>query len=104
MNRRNFVLGALGAGAAFAWWKHPQDEGAPYDDYFRALNQELKANGPMRPVMVVDLDRFDHNIDAVMRSVRLREGRGYRVVAKSVPSTPLIDYVFKRTGTKRLMS
>lgn len=105
MNRRNFMLGAAAAAGGLAWWKHPSDEGAPYDDYFRALNEELKRNGPMHPCMVIDLDRLDHNIDTVAASVRSgRNGaRSYRVVAKSVPSAALIDYVFKRAGTKRLM-
>ena len=105
MNRRNFLLGTLVAGAAGALVTKPKDEGAPYDDYFRALNEELKRNGPMRPCMVIDLDRLDHNIDAVMRSLRSVQGieRHYRVVAKSLPSVPLIEYVFKRSGTRRLM-
>ncbi len=32
--------------------------------------RQLKANGPMCPVLLIDLARLDHNIDVVMRSVR----------------------------------
>ncbi|WP_271106248.1 DSD1 family PLP-dependent enzyme [Pseudomonas tohonis] len=81
----------------------PADKGAPYSDYFARLNRELKARGPMRPVMLIDLDRLDHNIDVVMQSVR-RAGKSLRLVEKSLPSPQLLDYIAKRAGTQRLMS
>ncbi len=82
-------------------WSRPGDEGMPYDDYFRTLNQELKANGPMRPSLVLDLDRIDHNIDQVVKSAG--RDKAFRIVAKSLPSGPLLDYVAKRAATQRLM-
>ncbi|WP_236205039.1 DSD1 family PLP-dependent enzyme [Pseudomonas tohonis] len=81
----------------------PADKGAPYSDYFARLNRELKAQGPMHPVMLIDLDRLDHNIDVVMQSVR-RAGKSLRLVEKSLPSPQLLDYIAKRAGTQRLMS
>nr|WP_165666708.1 DSD1 family PLP-dependent enzyme [Pseudomonas otitidis] len=81
----------------------PADKGAPYSDYFARLNRELKAHGPMHPVMLIDLDRLDHNIDVVMQSVR-RAGKSLRLVEKSLPSPQLLDYIAKRSGTQRLMS
>ncbi|WP_175479158.1 MULTISPECIES: DSD1 family PLP-dependent enzyme [unclassified Pseudomonas] len=81
----------------------PTDKGGPYTDYFRALNQELKRQGPMRPLLLIDLDRLDHNIDAVMASVR-RGGKHLRLVEKSLPSPGLLAYICKRAGTQRLMS
>ncbi|MGE7955976.1 DSD1 family PLP-dependent enzyme [Pseudomonas sp. NPDC089530] len=81
----------------------PADRGGPYNDYFRALNQELKAHGPMRPVMLIDLDRLDHNIDVAMQSVR-RGGKQLRLVEKSLPSPGLLAYIGQRAGTQRLMS
>ncbi|WP_285962563.1 DSD1 family PLP-dependent enzyme [Pseudomonas tohonis] len=81
----------------------PADKGAPYSDYFARLNRELKARGPMHPVMLIDLDRLDHNIDVVMQSVR-RAGKSLRLVEKSLPSPQLLDYIAKRAGTQRLMS
>jgi len=106
MKRRSLLLGILAVGALAAGGavvSRPEDEGAPYDDYFRTLNAELRRNGPMRPCMVVDLDRLDHNIDAVTLAVRAPKKR-FRVVAKSLPSAGLIAYVFKRAATDRLMS
>ena len=61
MRRRSFLLGALGtlgAGTAAAFALRPGDNGAPYDEYFGALNEELRKNGPMRPCVVIDLDRI----------------------------------------------
>ncbi|AXQ29810.1 DSD1 family PLP-dependent enzyme [Solimonas sp. K1W22B-7] len=102
MKRRNFLLGAAALGAGAAWWARPGAEGAPYDDYFRALNQELKRNGNWRPSLVIDLDRLDHNIAQVVKSVRAP--KHYRVVEKSLPSAKLLDYIMRKAGTKRLMS
>ena len=106
MRRRNFLLGALGAlglGTAGAFALRPTDDGAPYDEYFRALNEELKKNGPMRSCMVIDLDRMDRNLDLVTETLR-RAGKHYRIVEKSLPSHALIRYVAGRSGAKRLMS
>jgi len=104
VKRRHFVLGAAAA-AAGAWALRPGDEGAPYEDYFARLNEELKQHGPMRPVMLVDLDLLDRNIELINRSMQVtRMPRGYRVVAKSVPSGKMIDYVMRRAGTRRLMA
>ncbi|WP_165798696.1 DSD1 family PLP-dependent enzyme [Pseudomonas laurylsulfativorans] len=81
----------------------PGDRGAPYNDYFRTLNRELKDHGPMRPVMLIDLDRLDHNIDVVMQSVK-RGGKHLRLVEKSLPAPGLLSYIAQRAGTQRLMS
>ncbi|MCH4897495.1 DSD1 family PLP-dependent enzyme [Pseudomonas sp. B707] len=106
VNRRNFVLGTLGVGALLVGvgaWLRPGDRGGPYSEYFRALNNELKTKGPMRPVLLIDLDRLDHNIDVVMRSVK-RAGKQLRLVEKSLPSPGLLSYIGQRAGTQRLMS
>ena len=103
MKRRGFLAaaGVAAAGAALAWLR-PGDEGAPYDDYFRALNEELRRNGLAQPSLLLDLDRLDRNIDRLRASIRAP--KHYRVVAKSLPSLPLLDYVMKRADTNRLMA
>lgn len=103
MKRRHFVLGAAVVAVAGGWMLRPSDRGGPYSEYFRSLNDELKAHGPMRPVMLIDLDRLDHNIDVVMQSVQ-RGGKHLRLVEKSLPSPGLLAYIAKRAGTARLMS
>jgi len=102
MKRRHFVIGAaaLGAGAALAL--RPRAEARPHDDYFRALNEELRRHGPARPCLLIDLDRLDRNIAAVVASVRAP--RHYRVVEKSLPSPKLLEYIMGKAGTNRLMS
>lgn len=103
MKRRNFLLGAGAVALGGAWLARPGDHGAPYTDYFRALNEELKKNGPMRPCLVIDLDRMDHNLDLVTSTLK-NGGKNYRIVEKSLPSQKLIEYVSKRSGSRRLMS
>lgn len=106
MKRRNFLLGSVGGGLALAgagWALRPGDKGAPYTDYFRSLNQELKNNGPMRPSLLIDLDRLDQNIGAVTASIA-RGGKHYRVVEKSLPCEKLLRYVMEKAGSHRLMS
>lgn len=101
MKRRDLLLGAAASGAAL-WWLKPSDEGAPYDDYFLALNEELKRHGNAHPSLVLDLDRLDHNIAELRASIRAP--KHYRVVAKSLPCLKLLDYVMRQSGTRRLMA
>lgn len=103
MKRRKFVAGALGLGAMALWWAKPGDHGEPYSAYFRALNAELRRNGPMQPAMVIDLDRLDANLERVTRTLRVA-GKQYRIVEKSLPSPKLIEYIARRAQSNRLMS
>lgn len=109
MKRRHFVLGATATATAAAvggaFLLRPEDAGAPHDAYFARLNEELKRHGPMRPSMIIDLDRLDANIDRVSQSMHAGDRlKHYRVVAKSIPSGGMIDYVMQRAETKRLMA
>jgi len=106
MRRRSLLLGGLGTGvlaAAGALALRPGDNGQPHDAYFRGLQTELKRQGLMRPCMVIDLDRLDHNIAEVTQSVA-RGGKHLRLVEKSLPSPRLLDYISRQAGTRRLMS
>ena len=57
----------------------------------------------MRPVLLIDLDRLDYNIDVVMQSVK-RGSKQLRLVEKSLPSPGLLNYIAQRAGTQKLMS
>jgi D-serine deaminase-like pyridoxal phosphate-dependent protein len=104
MKRRTLLLAGLGAGGLLAGaWLRPGDQGRPHDDYFQALNRELAANGPMRPVLLIDLDRLDHNIE-VVRGFLARSGKQLRLVEKSLPAPELLRYIGERLGTRKLMS
>lgn len=101
MNRRAFLIGA-GALLAAPLLLRPRDEGGPYADYFRRLNEELRRHGHGRPVMILDLDRVDRNLARIDEAVGSQ--KSYRVVVKSLPSLPLLKHAMKATGASRLMA
>lgn len=100
MKRRTFLL-ALGGGLVAAAWLKPGDHGAPYRPYFQALNELLRAQGPGRPLLLIDRQRLAANCQRLMAG--LAPGRAYRIVAKSLPSVPLIREVMALTGSDRVM-
>jgi len=92
--------GAVLVGAALA---KPSDKGGSYPDYFNNLNQLLRAQEIDRPVLVVDMDRLDRNIDRVSKSIASGAGKNYRIVVKSIPCPQLVDYVARRSNSHSLM-
>jgi len=100
-DRRTFLLGSAGGAASLALGCS-SDHGGPYDDYFAALNAFLRVRGPGRPVLLIDLDRFDHNLDLLRSAVG--PDKVYRIVVKSLPSVALLRYAMARTGTRHLMA
>ncbi|WP_419810349.1 alanine racemase [Bacterioplanoides sp.] len=70
--------------------------------YFQALNSSLKQAGIHYPSLIIDKQRLDQNIDHLLQIIN--QGYHYRIVAKSLPSIPLIRYIMRRTGSNRLMS
>lgn len=102
MNRRAFLATAGAAAAGLALWGlRPAALGrGGHDAYFRRLGEVLHAGGFARPSMIVDLDRVDHNVDVVTSTLG---SRALRVVAKSLPSPKLIEYVMRRAKTERVM-
>jgi len=102
MNRRRFLWVSAGGVAGLALWSmRPSALGrGGHDAYFQGLGESLRAAGFARPRMLVDLDRLDQNIDELIRSIG---PRALRVVAKSLPSTHLIDYILDRADASRVM-
>lgn len=100
MKRRNLLgLGALGL--LGGWALRPSDLGQPHTPYFAALNQLLRRAGAGLPLLVVDLDRLDQN--AELLASQLGSQLPLRLVAKSLASTGLLDYLAKKLGTQRFM-
>lgn len=72
------------------------------DVYFQNLSHALQQAGTCTPTLVIDKERLDRNIDQLINV--LNRGFDYRIVAKSLPSIPLLQYIMRRTGTHRLMT
>ena len=71
-------------------------------DYFLTVQAALKKAGLAEPVLLLDRQRLNHNIDNLRDN--LPDRMNYRIVAKSLPSAALLEHVGKRAGTQRLMS
>ena len=72
-----------------------------HNPYFDRLNSLMRAKGPGHPVLVLDLDILDRNIDELKNLIGSPER--FRLVVKSLPSLALIRYILERTGTAKLM-
>ncbi len=101
MKRRTFILGGAGLAAGAALMLRPGDAGGAYSPYFSALNENLRSQGPGRPVMLVDRDRLLANAAKVKS--HLTPGKDFRIVAKSLPSLPLLQLLMQTMGTQHLM-
>mgnify|MGYP001045139690 CR=1 FL=1 len=70
--------------------------------YFKSLSNALKSHDLAEPVLVIDLERLKHNIHVLRET--LPRGMAYRIVAKSLPSIELLEFVIKKMRSHRLMS
>ncbi|HEX8957121.1 MAG TPA: alanine racemase [Burkholderiaceae bacterium] len=103
VSRRTMLIGCAAAAAGAAAVMKPSDLGGPYPAYFARLNGMLREAGIDRPVLLIDLDRLDRNIDRVVHSTSIAPAKTYRIVVKSLPSPELIDYVARRSASKSFM-
>lgn len=101
MKRRTFVIGTLGLAATGALLLRPRDTGGVYPPYFAALNSLLRTQGPGRPTLLIDQERLLANCEKV--KLALAPKLAFRVVAKSLPSIPLLQKVMQALDTRRLM-
>lgn len=85
--RRRWLLGA-GALGLGAWAARPADRSGAPDAWFAQLAQDLRAL-PAMPTLVIDQARLQHNLAKIRALAHPR--LPLRVVAKSLPSLPLID-------------
>jgi D-serine deaminase-like pyridoxal phosphate-dependent protein len=103
VNRRQFLFAAAcsAAGVAVLASRPASRAEGGHPSYFAQLERSLREQGLARPTLLIDLDRFDRNIDILVRELGTRR---FRIVAKSLPSPRLIEYAMRRAGTDRLMS
>jgi D-serine deaminase-like pyridoxal phosphate-dependent protein len=100
--KRRHLLGGLGALGLFGGWAlRPADRGREHDAYFAELNRQLQRDGDGVPTLLLDLDRLDANADLL--AARLAGRCQLRLVAKSLASTGLLEYLAKRLQTRRFM-
>ena len=71
------------------------------NQYFQLLNQTLKSYKRAIPSLLVDLGKLDKNIETLQNSIH--PSMDFRIVVKSLPSIPLIDYILNKTASRKLM-
>ena len=101
IRRRTLVLGGVAGAAALTAWLKPRDTGGKHSAYFAALGEALDRAGVAAPVLVVDRRQLFANVHTLRSHIGDRFQ--YRVVAKSLPSLPLLDAVMTAADTRRLM-
>ncbi|MEC8428275.1 MAG: DSD1 family PLP-dependent enzyme, partial [Pseudomonadota bacterium] len=100
--RRNLLLGGLAAGAVgSAFLLKPKDHGADHTPYFQQLSKALDDDGISTPSLVIDQQKLRSNIATLKQHIGKRFD--YRIVAKSLPSIPLLRLIMKEADTNRLM-
>ena len=99
--RRLLLLTALAAPVAYVAAKKPRRAGGAHNAYFLAVQNALRQAGLFRPTLVIDRQQLAHNLGRL--KANLPQNKKFRVVAKSLPSLPLIREVRSAMGTDRLM-
>jgi D-serine deaminase-like pyridoxal phosphate-dependent protein len=100
MKRRNLII-AGAAGTTAALLMRPADRGANHQPYFSQLSGALDRVGQSKPSLIIDHDVLQANIATLTGHI---QGRfDYRIVAKSLPSLPLLKTVMAASGSNRLM-
>ncbi len=102
LSRRKLLLGGavLVAGSAMAL-KPKQNSADFHDGFFSELSQGLDRAGVATPSLVIDKHQLDANIKTLVEHTQDRFD--FRIVAKSLPSIPLLAYVMAKAETKKLM-
>lgn len=80
----------------------PHDKSGPRDAYFLRLQSALKAQGQTQPTLVVDRNRLSQNLTQLKQD--LAPNMALRIVAKSLPSIPLLKEVATKMNTNRFMT
>ena len=101
MKRRSLLLGGLAGAAGLGLIMRPSDRGSDHAPYFREASTALDSAGQSRPTLLVDRGQLLANIRTLLGHI---DGRfDYRIVAKSLPSLPLLATVMEASGSNRLM-
>ncbi|HYM36157.1 MAG TPA: alanine racemase [Steroidobacteraceae bacterium] len=94
--------GAIVVGGVVVFATRKSDMGGAHSQYFSDLSAALKRAGVAQPVMIVDTQRLQKNIEAARRT--LNETKlALRAVVKSLPSAKLIERIANGMHTQRYM-
>lgn len=100
MKRRSLIVGAATA-LGLGWLLRPDDQGVDHSRYFQHMSAALDGAELAKPTLVVDRSKLLANVNTLVKHL---EGRfNYRIVAKSLPSIPLLGAVMEASGSNRLM-
>ena len=101
MKRRSLILGGVAGALGLGALVRPRDKGENHSPYFQALSKALDTDQQSKPTLVVDRNLLQANIETLMSHISDRFA--YRIVAKSLPSLPLLETVMQASGSNRLM-
>ncbi|MCK0106674.1 DSD1 family PLP-dependent enzyme [Marinobacter sp. S0848L] len=99
--RKLLLAGVAVGGLGVAGFLKPEAQTTGHSRYFLTLQKALREKGLATPTLVIDRQRLNHNIAVIKRC--MGEDFSYRIVAKSLPSVPLLQHVMAATGTRKLM-
>ena len=101
-SRRRFILGGLGlATLTGLGFLKPNDMGENHSQYFKKMSLALDKAQQSKPSLVIDKSLLLENIKVLKQHI---SGRfDYRIVAKSLPSIPLLKLIMETANTQKLM-
>lgn len=101
LRKRRVLLAGLALAALTVPLLRPKVIAPQPDPYFDGLASALTAAALQRPVVVLDLDRVDHNLAQLRQA--LGADAAYRATTKSLPSYDLLRHVLSAMHSNRLM-
>jgi len=102
LTRRALIKGGIGLAAlGTVAWLRPTDQGAAHNPYFDHLSKALHQKQYARPTLVIDKNRLIENIKTL--KAHISPNYQYRIVAKSLPSIPLLKLVSEISESQRFM-
>lgn len=101
MKRRSLLLGSLAGATALGWALKPGETGSNHSPYFVKASSALDSAGLAKPTLLIDREVLLANIRTLTSHIGDRFD--YRIVAKSLPSLPLLQTIMEASGSNRLM-
>jgi D-serine deaminase-like pyridoxal phosphate-dependent protein len=102
ITRRALIKGSIGLAAlGTVSWLRPTDQGAAHSAYFEQLSKALHQKHYARPTLIIDKNQLIANIKTL--KAHIYPHYQYRIVAKSLPSIPLLKLVSEISESQRFM-